>query len=88
MAAANNLKGDNAATTAYTINIMLGGIKIPRHPPAVTTPDANCLLYPLFTIAGQASNPIRVTTAPTIPVAVENIAHVIKEATAREPGNL
>ncbi len=35
---------DNAATTAYTINIILGGIKIPRQPPAVTTPEANVLL--------------------------------------------
>ena len=68
--------------------MMLGGIKIPRHPPAQMTPDANFLSYPALIIAGQANKPIKVTTAPIIPVAVENKAHVTKAATAIEPGNL
>ena len=51
---------------------MLGGIKIPKHPPAHIIPDANFLSYPALTIAGQAKSPINVTTAPMIPVAVEN----------------
>ena len=67
---------------------MLGGIKIPKHPPAQITPDANFLSYPAFTIAGQASRPINVTTAPMIPVAVENKVQVINAATAIEACNL
>ena len=57
--------------------MMLGGIKIPKHPPAQIIPDANFLSYPALTIAGHASRPINVTTAPIIPVAVENSVHVI-----------
>ncbi len=67
---------------------MLGGIKIPKQPPAHITPDANFLSYPALIIAGQARRPIKVTTAPIIPVAVENKAQVIKAATAIEAGNL
>ena len=67
---------------------MLGGIKIPRHPPEQITPDANFLSYPALIIAGHANNPIKVTTAPIIPVAVENNAQVISAATAIEAGNL
>ena len=44
--------------------------------------------YPAFIIAGHANNPIRVTTAPIIPVAVENSAQVIRAATAIEAGSL
>ena len=67
---------------------MLGGIKIPKHPPAQIIPEANFLSYPAFTMAGQASSPIKVTTAPIIPVAVENKVQVIKAATAIDAGNL
>ena len=65
---------------------MLGGINIPRQPPEQITPEANFLSYPALIIAGQANNPISVTTAPIIPVAVENRAQVIKAATAIEAG--
>ena len=67
---------------------MLGGIKIPKHPPAQIIPDANFLSYPALTIAGQAKSPIKVTTAPIIPVAVENNVQVIKAATAIDAGSL
>ena len=67
---------------------MLGGINIPRHPPEHITPEANFLSYPAFIIAGQANNPIKVTTAPIIPVAVENSAQVISAATAIDAGSL
>ena len=67
---------------------MLGGIKIPKHPPAQIIPDANFLSYPDLTIAGHASNPINVTTAPIIPVAVENKVQDINAATAIDAGNL
>ena len=39
-------------------------------------------------MAGYARSPIRVTTAPTIPLAVENMAQVTKAATAMDPGKL
>ena len=67
---------------------MLGGIKIPKHPPEQITPDANFLSYPALIIAGHANRPIKVTTAPIIPVAVENNAQVTKAATAMDAGNL
>ena len=67
---------------------MLGGINIPKHPPEQIIPDANFLSYPALTIAGQANSPINVTTAPIIPVAVENNVQVIKAATAIDAGNL
>ena len=66
---------------------MLGGINIPRHPPEQITPDANFLSYPALIIAGHAKSPINVTTAPIIPVAVENKAQVINAATAIDAGN-
>ena len=40
-----------------------------------------------MTIAGHANRPIKVTTAPIIPVAVENNVQVIRAATAIEAGN-
>ena len=67
---------------------MLGGIKIPKQPPEQITPEANFLSYPALIIAGQARSPIKVTTAPIIPVAVENKAQVTKAATAIEAGSL
>ena len=70
------------------MSIMLGGIKIPRHPPEQITPDANFLSYPAFIIAGQANRPINVTTAPIKPVAVEKRAHDTNAATANDAGNL
>ena len=68
--------------------MILGGIKIPKHPPEQITPEANFLSYPALIIAGQAKRPIKVTTAPIIPVAVENNAHVTSAATAIEAGSL
>ena len=67
---------------------MLGGISIPKQPPEQITPDANFLSYPALIIAGHANRPIKVTTAPIIPVAVENNAQVTKAATAMDAGNL
>ena len=37
-------------------------------------------------MAGKASMPINVTTAPIMPVAVANMAQVASAATAMEPG--
>jgi hypothetical protein len=44
------------------------------------------MLYPALSIAGKASRPISVTTAPTMPVAVAKIAQVTIVATASDPG--
>ena len=57
---------------------MLGGIKIPKHPPEHIIPDANFLSYPAFIIAGHARRPINVTTAPIMPEAVENTIAIAK----------
>ena len=59
---------------------------MPRQPPAQMTPDAKRVSYLASSIAGNASMPINVTTAPMIPVAVANTAQVANAATAIEPG--
>ena len=59
---------------------------MPSVPPAQITPEAKVLSYEALAIAGKASNPMSVTTAPTMPDAVENIVQVIKAAIAIEPG--
>ena len=65
-----------------------GGIRMPRQPPAATTPEASFTSYPARSIAGKASSSIKVTIAPTMPVAVANSAQVTRVATARLPGML
>ena len=52
---------------------MLGGIKIPKVPPAVIVPAANLTLYPYLFIDFAAIIPKIVTDAPTIPVAAAKI---------------
>ncbi len=59
---------------------------MPRQPPAVIAPADTPVEYPARSIAGSASRPISVTTAPTMPVAVANTAQVNSVATASEPG--
>ena len=51
---------------------MLGGIKIPKVPPAVMVPAASLTLYPDLFIDFAAIIPSIVTDAPTIPVAAAN----------------
>jgi hypothetical protein len=65
-----------------------GGMRMPSVPPAVITPADSLTLYPDFSIAGNASKPISVTTAPMMPVAVAKTAQVARVATASEPGIL
>ena len=59
---------------------------MPRVPPAVTAPAASRVLYPALSIAGNASRPMSVTTAPMIPEAQAKIAQVTTVATASDPG--
>jgi len=60
---------------------------MPRQPPAQITPEAKLTSYFARSIAGKARRPIRVTTAPMMPVAVANIAQVASAATAMAPGS-
>jgi hypothetical protein len=59
---------------------------MPRVPPAVTAPAASRVLYPALSIAGNASRPMSVTTAPMMPVAQAKIAQVTTVETANDPG--
>ena len=61
---------------------------MPRQPPAVMAPAESLTSYPARSIAGSASRPINVTTAPTMPVAVANTAQVTMVATASEAGHV
>ncbi len=80
---ANNIPGTIAAANKsvtgisiigpITTNIMLGGIKIPKVPPAVIVPAARRTSYPDLFIDLAAIIPNIVTEAPTIPVAAANI---------------
>ena len=63
-----------------------GGIRMPSVPPAAITPADRRWSYPALSIAGKASRPISVTTAPTMPVAVANSAQVTSAAIAIAPG--
>ena len=63
-----------------------GGIRMPSVPPAQMIPLAKDGSYRALSIAGSASRPISVTTAPTIPVAVAKSAQVMSAATPIEPG--
>ena len=56
-----------------TTSIILGGIKIPKVPPAVIVPAASLTSYPDQFIDLAAIIPRIVTDAPTIPVAAANI---------------
>ncbi len=69
------------------MSITDGGMRMPRHPPAVMTPADSLMSYLERSIAGNASRPMSVTTAPTMPVAVAKTAQVTSVATAREPGS-
>ena len=68
------------------MSMMLGGMRMPRQPPAQITPAAKLVLYFARSIDGKASNPINVTTAPMMPVAVANKAQVASAAIAIDPG--
>ena len=81
-----NCTTDTPAVAPYKIKRTLGGIKMPKQPPAAIDPVASFLSYPAFNIGFKTSNPISVTTAPIIPVAAAKIAQVATVATARAPG--
>ena len=85
MAAIKRVTTETPTTGPKTTSSTLGGIKIPRHPPAVITPADMATSYLLFIMAGAARRPITVTEAPIIPVAVANTVAVRRTPIKREP---
>ena len=76
----NRSSVDTSRTGPITINIMEGGIKIPKVPPAVIVPAASLTLYPERLMVAPAIIPNSVTDAPTIPVAAAKIVETINTA--------
>ena len=81
MAAANRSTTDTPTTGPMTTSMTLGGIRMPRVPPAVIIPADMRTSYLHLFIVGAAITPRITTDAPTIPVAVAKIAAV--NATAK-----
>ena len=73
IAAANKSVTGISNTGPITTNIMLGGIKIPKVPPAQIRPAESLVSYPVLIIVFPAIIPKIVTDAPTIPVAAAKI---------------
>ena len=64
---------------------MLGGIRIPRLPPAAQVPVDNDLLYLYLFISGIATEPIVAAVAIVEPQAAENAVHPIMVPIASPP---
>ena len=77
---------DSSVTKPYTIIGKLGGIKIPKVPPAAKSPYTKFLLYPLLIISGIATTPIVAAVATETPDIAEKIPQDIIVATANPPG--
>ena len=80
IAAANKSITGISIIGPITTNIILGGIRIPKVPPAVIVPAANLTSYLDLFIDLAAIIPSIVTEAPTIPVAAANITDTNKTA--------
>ena len=80
IAAANKSITGISIIGPITTSIILGGIKIPKVPPAVIVPAANLTSYPDLFIDFAAIIPKIVTEAPTIPVAAAKITETNKTA--------
>jgi len=72
MAPANNFPTEISAIGPYMTSMMLGGMRMPRVPPAATAPAESDLSYPLATIGAMAMIPIVVTEAAMTPVQAAN----------------
>ena len=72
--------------TPYKIMAMLGGIKIPRVPPAAVTPKARRRSYPCRTISGTAIAPIVAAVTGLDPQTAENPVQAKIVPTASDPG--
>ena len=83
--AMNSLPMDCSVSIPYTINTVLGGIRIPRLPPAATVPVARPISYPYFFISGSVTVAMVAAVALVEPEMAENPAHVPMVAIARPP---
>ncbi len=66
-------------------SMTLGGIRMPRLPPAQTTPEANPLSYFRLSMEGIAIRVMAVTVAAMTPVQAAKIVQVTIVAMARPP---
>ena len=64
---------------------MLGGMRIPRVPPAMTDPMARFLLYLCSSMEGRAMSPIVTTAAPMMPTIAARRVLAITVAIASPP---
>jgi hypothetical protein len=63
----------------------LGGMRMPRVPPAQMTPHASDTLYFRFSMAGRAISPTVVSVAPTTPAVAAKRVHNKMVQMARPP---
>ena len=70
------------------MNIVLGGISMPRVPPAATQPVANSMSYPRFLISGNAITPMVAAEAKLEPVQAAKAVQAKLVAKAIPPGAL
>ena len=70
----------------YRIIGMLGGIRMPRVPPAATVPSTTVRLYPRDSISGIAIAPMVTAVATLEPEIAAKIAQAKTVATPRPPG--
>ena len=87
MPPANNFPHDAPATRAYMMNNILGGMRIPRVPPAMTAPQARRTWYFLLSIDGRAMSPMVTTAAPMMPTTAARRVLASTVADASPPGN-
>ena len=85
IAAANKSVTGTFKIGPITTSIILGGINIPKVPPAVIEPAAKRTSYFALFIVLADIIPRIVTDAPTIPVAAPNIVDTKSTATNSEP---
>ena len=73
------------ANRASNIMIVLGGIRIPRAPPALTLPSAMVLSYFRSNMEGSATIPTVTVAAALIPTMAANMAQIATVPIARPP---
>ena len=66
---------DCSAINPYIINKLLGGIMLPKAPPAAATAPANLLVYPSLFITGIVILPMAAVVAGPDPDNAENSIH-------------
>ena len=85
MEPANSLPTDTWDWLPMTMSMMLGGIRMPRVPPAQMQPLAKRLSYPYLSMTGMARSPMVTTEAPMMPVQAPKRVETTTTATAMPP---